>query len=303
MPNSDQPTSAHVPRGGGLVIDGEIVELSHFPVEMPLFRRLGDLDLDVFNYKTFPAIALKRGEDWVPRTGEWICNIIVHTTKGLAPVYVAPGFGPDTNVHERVIENVWNIDNRHAGAHLTVDFNGSIGCHADLRKANAYHAPPQNYRSIGIEMFQGRDGRLYEGQVYITALLIHWITAYFGVQRQMPKLRRRTVISRLSRGDDVVGVFGHRHVGGRGPGDPGDPIFEKLADWGYLEFAFDFEPTRVPAGHDFDTYAYDDKGFWARLQQQYDLRVDGVPGPRTHDMLRAAGYQHGIWRPPERPAE
>lgn len=248
----------------GFIIDGKLVK--------PHFGR-------IYNYKEDPRLKLKPVEDMRSRLTRWIRSIGLHTTKGIAGD-VKPGFGPDTNLEVRIAK-LWANDRRHAGAHLSVDTDGSIGCHADLLQDATYHAPPLNEVSIGIEIYQEADGSMYEGQLGALCHLVDWLTAWFGIQRQMPTVDDARVIPRAEAGgSNLVGIFGHRHVGERGPGDPGDAPFEVLAGWGgYKQFNF---------------YSGEDIVWWKNMQTQHLLKADGVPGPITCDALRAGGFKHGL---------
>lgn len=247
-------------------------------------------ELEVLNYKQPGRRKLKllAGEDMRHRRTRWVRSIVWHTTKGV-PTCVRPGVGPSTALEER-ISRLWANDGRHAGAHLSVDWDGTIGCHADLLDDAAYHAPGVNEVSIGIELYEDNKGHVYEAQLEAAVTLTDWLTARFGIQRQMPLRDTKSKITRLARGGkDFVGVYGHRHVGRRGPGDPGDDIFRYLAACGYQEFDIDAEK---------------DKTFWRRKQVRLGITDDGVPGPITCDTLRSVGYRsvgypHGLWMPAE----
>ena len=94
----------------------------------------------------------------------------------------------------------------------------------------------------------------------------------------------RGVISRIenaSEAKSVVGVYGHRNqTRNRGPGDPGDIIFDALLKAGYKGMNFD---------------SRDDIKFWKDVQTMLGTSADGVPGPGTAQALKAKGYAHGLW--------
>jgi hypothetical protein len=241
----------------------------------------------VTSWHTDPGLRLG-GEDRRLRRTRWIRGIVLHTTKGIPggtdhrQQIILPGYGPDTNADNRSAR-LWSTDGRGAGAHLVVDHDGQVSCLADLLLEAAYHAGPVNEVTIGIELYQGNAAELYEGQLEAVVHLCNWLTARFGIQRQIPVLNHKSVISRCSLGaEDVVGVYGHRHVTtNRGPGDPGDAVFERLAAAGYETFDF-------AAGADLD--------LWTIRQKSMGVTpADGIPGPATLEALRAAGYPDGLF--------
>jgi len=238
--------------------------------------------VDVLNYlePNHKKLKLIMSEDMRLRRTRWVRNIVWHTTKGIKGK-IKEGVGPDTNLENR-IARLWATDGRNAGAHLSVDWNGTVGCHCDLLLHAAYHAGPINETSIGLELFQGSDGTLYDMQLQIAVELTTFLTARFGIQRQIPKPDKDDIIKRAKQGgDDLVGVFGHRNVStNRGPGDPGNFIFERLKKEGYMVFSFGME---------------EDKRFWKKQQKALGLKQDGLPGPQTCDALRDAGYDDGIY--------
>lgn len=242
------------------------------------------------NYKHDPRLKLKPGEDMRFRKTRWVRSIVVHTTKG-KPTHVKPGLGPDTDLEHR-IARLWSSDHRNAGAHLSIDWDGTIGCHADLLDDAAYHAGPINEFSIGIELYQDNAGTLYAEQVDTAVFLIEWLCRRFGIQRQMLPPDFEAVHPRLKYGGpDCVGVFGHRHITtDRGPGDPGNDIFYALKAAGFMAFSFAPEISGMMP---------DDRQFWVPKQRELGLRGDGVPGPLTVDALREAGYPCGMWMPAE----
>lgn len=227
--------------------------------------------------------------DAVPRRDRrrWIRAIVLHTTKGISPQRVAPGRGPNTSVAQR-IARLWTLDPKATGAHISVDWDGSVCCHADILEEATMHAGPTapgsvNQISVGVEIYQNGKGLLYAAQIEAVVTLLDWLTARLGVQRQMPRVSDDGVLMRCSRGgDDVVGIYGHRHVTDRrGPGDPGDAVFEALVAAGYETF---------------DLNMRDDRRCWAERQRALKIKQpDGIPGPRTRQLLRAGGKPVGLW--------
>lgn len=256
----------------GLVVHGKVVQIP---------------GLNINNYKDHPGLLLKMGEDMRLRNTRWVRGIVLHTTKGEWPQKVSEGLGPNTNVEDR-IARLWSTDHRQAGAHLSVDWDGSIGCHCDLRLHAAYHAGAVNEYTIGIEMYQGPkpENALYEKQLDVTVKLVNELTRLFGIQRQVPNLRLTGVVPRLAAGGkDFCGVYGHRNVTtDRGRGDPGDHIFTRLLEAGYEQW---------------DIVSGEDLAIWRQRQAEL-LEVapescDGIPGPQTVDALRFVNYTDGLW--------
>jgi hypothetical protein len=200
-----------------------------------------------------------------------------------------PGAGPDTKVEVR-IGRLWSTDGRHAGAHLSIDHDLTVGCHADLLLDAAYAVGCANEVSISGELYQGRNNEVYEDQLAVAVAVTDFVTAFFSIQRQIPAPDHRDLIKRCTSGRgsrSIVGVFGHRNqTKNRGPGDPGDQIFEALEDAGYSVFDFN---------------ANEDVDHWRKVQkEELDYEIgedDGIPGPQTADDLRFLGYPNGLWSP------
>jgi hypothetical protein len=263
---------------GGLVIGGRIV-----PVPGRLVR----------NWHDDSRLRLAMGEDGRARRGHAIRQVILHTTRGIPggkdrrAQVVYPGRGPGTWGRLNIAK-MWRDDAEYSGAHLVVDHDETIFCLADLELETAFHATACNDTSVGIEIKQGGDAELYEGQLAAVVDLVNVITLELGIQRQIPHLYRGRPLKRLDekggRGADVVGVFGHRdQTARRGAGDPGDPVMERLAAAGY-------EPHDFERGGDLEA--------WRRRQSDLGVAADGVPGPDTVAALRARGFGGGLWRCP-----
>ena len=243
-------------------------------------------NFNIINYKTYPELKLREGNDVRPRLTRWIRSIVLHTTKGIWPQTVLKGMGSFTNVGKKVA-NFWSTNLNNAGAHLVVDWDGTISCHCDLLTQAAYHAGVVNEVSIGIEVFQGSNGELYERQLETVAELVNWLTIRFSIQRQMPASNCYGLIKRcVAGGKDVVGVYSHRNVTNqRSRGDCGDYIFDYIFKLAKYEI-FDFE-------------RYEDMRVWRERQTKVlgisFNNTDGIPGPQTVDGLRFLGYPSGLW--------
>lgn len=242
--------------------------------------------LTIVNYKDHPELKLKAGEDMRARHTRWIRSIVLHNTKN-RPTSIAPGAGPYTKLGDRIAK-LWSTDGRNAGAHLSVDWDGTICCHCDLVQDAAYHASAMNEVSIGIEIYEDGQGMVYEGQLDVVVKLVVWLCQRFGIQMQMPPAMDNSEISRIKNGgDDCVGVFGHCHNNHKDKAhDPGFDIMKRLANAGFKEFDF---YRKDPQG------LTEDRKYWANIQAKLGIGQDGVPGPKTRDALQARGFANGLY--------
>ena len=253
----------------GLIIDGRVEDIP---------------GLTITNYKAIPKLKLKAGEDMRARNTRWIRSIVLHNTKNIQTV-VKPSYGPSTNLGDRIAK-LWSTDGRNAGAHISVDWDGTICCHCDLLQDAAYHASAMNEVSIGIEIYEDGNGVVFEGQLSAVVKLVVWLCQRFGIQMQMPWAMNNAQISRIKAGgSDCVGVFGHCHNNHKDKAyDPGFDIMKRLlVDAKFKEFSFD--PHTVA----------DDKAYWMGIQKRLGLNPDGVPGPKTRDALQARGFKYGLY--------
>lgn len=250
--------------------------------------------LQIENWLDDPALRLDASDMRKRTQGEaaWIHLIVLHTTRGIPggtdnrPQVVRPGFGVGRRAQDTV--KTWTLEDRGAGAHLIVQQDGVIACCADLRTEAAYHAGTANGPSIGIEIVQGGDAELYQGQLDTTVLLVDALTRIFGIQRQITH-QYLGPIARFERSlDDVVGIVGHRDLTGRrGAGDPGNAIMNLLGLAGY-------EPMNFGLPDDGEG----DKSIWRRRQRDNGIDpADGVAGLATRTALAALGYPGGMFVP------
>lgn len=256
----------------GFIVDGKVVEVP---------------GLVVRSWLDDPSLRLRIPGDGAPRDTHWVRSVCLHTTKGWPDTLrdprqqkVLPGAGNAGSAAGTV--HYWANDSTHAGAHVVVDFDGSFVCCADLLSEKSYHAKTLNDVSIGVEIYQGSKAEMYEVQLEKVVEFCDWATKFFGIQRQV-HLPYQGPIDRLGlgKGDDAVGVFGHRdQTSDRGPGDPGDAIMQRLVAAGYESFDF--------ANNE-------DRSAWSARQQQLGTAVDGIPGPGTVKALIAAGKPSGMW--------
>ena len=246
-------------------------------------------NLRFINYLDNQKLGLQFEKNKRNRKTNWVRSIVLHTTKGIpggsnkTAQLLLDGYGQNQNAGERCVD-VWKDVN--AGAHLVVDFDGTIYQCADILKEVTYHAGQVNEVSVGIEIYQGAKAELYRGQLEVVVQLIDLLTALLGIQRQYHspyngKALPKRIASKEFAGKDVVGIYGHRDVtSSRGVGDPGDYIFQFLKEAGYE--AFDFSKN-------------EDVSIWKERQIKLGITSDGIPGPKTVQALNRAGYISGIW--------
>lgn len=244
--------------------------------------------LETVSWKDDPRLRLNMKEDGRVRLpNAWIRGIVIHSTKGvpggkdLRSQKILPGLGTPNRDHKLNTAKFWSSDSNAAGAHLIVDSNGSVACCADLQTEVTYHATVVNGITIGIEIFQGNDAEFYQGQLDATVLLLDFLTAKFGIQRQAQSVYHKHMIDRIANGAaDVVGIYGHRDVtNNRGEGDPGNAIFDTIK----------------AAGYDMVDFATDqDKRIWEMRQVALGIQPTGVPGPETVLALKTSGKLHGM---------
>lgn len=255
---------------GGLLIAGHIVEIPGLTIDNPT---------------TLPWCKLDPG-DYHIRREQWIRQIILHTTKGIWPQHVIPGAGPYGA--GKIVADFWRGDPTHSAAQLVIDRNGSVACLVDLAGGAAYHATVSNEFSIGIEMYQERDGGIYEAVLDAAAKLVPALCEALSIPFQVSvRAYNNAPIPRMVHGGaDMVGVFGHRdNTSQRGHGDPGDEVFRRL-------IAAGAEP--------FDYTMRGDIAAW-KLRQSYlnatfgeQLTVDGVCGHSTIGAMRRHGFARGL---------
>lgn len=222
----------------------------------------------------------------------WIRAIVIHTVKGMLGK-LKPGIKPSTRA-ETYAKYQANTS-RDVSWEYTVDTDGTIIVSNDPIKRYTWHAGAVNAFTLGIEMVQDDDGALYEGQMEVMVKFLDVLTRELAdrghpIQRQIPMTGDgkpvRGIIPRIqdaSLARNVVGIYGHRNqTKDRGPGDPGDHVFEYLLRAGYKGF---------------DLNASEDITFWKSVQKRLGLKEDGVPGKDVHAALLAAGNAHGMYVP------
>lgn len=234
--------------------------------------------IKIVNFKDDSRLKLDPNKDMRLRRTMYINCIVLHNTKNVKTA-VKLGTGPGTDLPHR-IANLWSTDARNAGAHLSVDWDGTVCCHADLLLNAAYHAGSINEVSIGCEIYEDASGIVYQKQLETICDLTIWLCRKFGIQTQMPLITKPDTISRIViGGNDCIGVFGHCHQNRFKNNDPGKSVFEMLATKGFKQF--DFE-------------AREDFKFWKPVQRGLGIIADGIPGKATCKALLVRGYQFGL---------
>lgn len=238
--------------------------------------------------------------------GDWVRQIVIHTTGGHWPQPIIAGHGPKG--HAQQIADMWNGADHgggqrvHSAAQIVVDFDGSIAGMCDIAYDSAYHAEASNPWSIGIEMSTTPNGSIYQATIDATAILVATLclsgragAGLFPIPFAMPRgpyrggpIRRMETGASSSGnrhqigGPDVCGVIGHRdNTSERGRGDPGDAIWSALAALGCEGLDYDGEE---------DLHL-------GRVRQQAlnqhgeHLATDGVLGPASAAALLRQGFK------------
>jgi len=213
----------------------------------------------------------------------WVRGIVLHTTHGKYPQTIHPGVGNAGGALANI--KYWNRVPAYASSHLLVDADGRVIQTSDLITEQTWHATSVNAVTVGIEIVQGSDGSLFQGQIDTVVHLCDWLTARLGIQRQIPMAYAGKPIDRLVHGGlDVVGVVGHRdQTTNRGRGDPGDLVMDALVAASYERF---------------DMQLGMDLAAWKDRQKFLGFPLasrDGVAGPRVVNALKAKGFVDGIW--------
>lgn len=230
-----------------------------------------------------PWLRLSPG-DYQQRKTKWVRGVVIHTTKGIAPQTILPGKGP--NGKDKVVADFWRTDPGHSAAHIVVDMDGSVACLADLATVAAYHATTANDWTVGIEMYQGGGGEIYEATLASTVAVCRVICEAMGIPYQMhhAAYKNAPVARLVPGGRDCVGIYGHRdQTDRRGQGDPGGAIYARL---------------RADGCEAMDFGKREDLDRWISRQQKLramgeQVDVDGICGPGTMAALRRRGFKTG----------
>lgn len=251
-----------------------------------------------YNIPSLSTTSWKDGVSWVkeatdksPRVRP-IKNIVCHTHEGIVSKLIQ-GVGPNTSIDQRLAMYQVN-STRDVGWDYTVDLNGDVTVQNDPVLNYTWQAGEFNPISCGIEMIQeNQNGTriLYSEQIAKTVLLIDFLTASLGIQRQIPwdKKNNKPILVPLKRLQELknfYGVIAHCQVtSDRGKGDCGEQIFWALKDAGY---------------ECFDINAKEDILLWKERQKTLGLEekdCDGICGAGTVSRLKAKGYKNGIFIP------
>ena len=235
----------------------------------------------------------------------WVRAICVHTNRGeVGPLL--PGKGPSNISKDISLAKYQASSDRVAGWDYTVDYDGSVACSNDPFEFYTYHAGTVNRHTVGIEMCQQQDepNGIYNSTLDATVQLIDVLTFFLGIQRQilcydghvnnpwieivipgrLKSQNDKTKKRKEPTGFDCVGIYGHRNVTkNKGPGDPGNQIFDKLQQAGYEIF---------------NASTNEDLEEWKKRQKN-DLGMDvltGVAGPKTRQKIFEKGISKtGLW--------
>jgi hypothetical protein len=231
-----------------------------------------------------------------PRTRQ-IRSIVAHTHEGI-PSDLVQGAGRNSTIDESLARYQTHTD-RSVSWDYTIDLNGDVVCQNDPLVDYSWQGNNLNPVSLGFELVQDKNPNdpkrrvLYSEQIAKAVLLIDFLTAACGIQRQIPWNKKDNKpnlkqIKRLSssheNGTNLVGIIGHVNVTDqRGYGDPGFQLFYALRDAGYELFDMD-------ANEDITT--------WKQRQKTIcgfeDKDADGIPLKNTVNALKAKGYKNGM---------
>ncbi len=212
----------------GLVVDGRIV-----PVD----------GLEVLSYLRHPKL-VPEVKDGRPRV-EPVISFVVHTVHGAAGrVVEAPA--PPSSRAERYAKYQATTP-RDVSWHLTLDTDRTLLVSADLQRRLCWHAPPTNNWSIGLELVQESDGRVYGPQLDAAVQVISLCCDLFGIPRRVPvepdgrpyqtAVKAWRPRAEGGRAERWAGVLAHRNVtGNRGLGDAGDGVMLRLLAAGFAPF-------------------------------------------------------------------
>jgi len=226
-----------------------------------------------------------------PRT-QWLRAIVMHTVHGKTGKLL-PGLSKPSTRAESYAKYQASTS-RDVSWDYTIDTDGTIVASNDPVKFYTWQATSVNPFTLGIELVQEDNGDLYEGQIAVAVQFLDVLTRELAdrghpIQRQVPMTADgkpvKGIVKRIedsSQAKNFSGVVGHRNqTTNRGPGDPGDHIFNALLKAGYKGFNLDTN---------------DDVVFWKDIQTRLGVTpADGIPGRATQAALLKAGYKHGLW--------
>lgn len=181
--------------------------------------------------------------DGKPRPAGNVSAVVLHTSRGRRGVIREGSRRSDKA--ERLARYQTRTD-RDVSWHLTVAADGEVFQQADLATFMCWQASHANGWTWGVECAQDADTPdLTRAQVDALVAVVAAACDAMGIPRRVPvNADGRPVAgvvkawqSRKQGGDQKAarGVIGHRNLTtSRGPGDPGDPIFEALLAAGFV---------------------------------------------------------------------
>lgn len=212
------------PPTSSIVYDGSLVELDGF---------------EILNYAQHPTdvpIVRDGKRRAVPPTA-----ITLHTVHGkLGPLRP----GKKASAKAEAYAKYQARTPREVSWHFTLDTDGTVVQSADPVRWLAWHAGHVNGWTVGIELVQDDDGALYDFQLEVCARFLGVLCDRLGIPRRFladahgaplrGPVKSLQPVSEGGLAKQWPGVFGHRNVTtNRGPGDPGDHVFEALRRAGF----------------------------------------------------------------------
>lgn len=207
--------------------------------------------------------------------------IVLHSTGEHAVQEVTSGSRNPSNPFQWAEANARESQAHTASWDATMRSDGVLLWHNDPVRYEDYHATAMNPRSMGIEIAQSPE--IFKIQVDAMVRVLDFLTAYFGIQRQIPwnnGVPDRRVMSRfVTGGSGYSGIVGHRN-GDDNRSDPGDGVFVALKSAGY---------------EGFDLASGEDHRIWSQRQRALGVPVTGMSDAATRSALAARGYPSGLW--------
>jgi hypothetical protein len=165
------------------------------------------------------------------------CAVVLHTSRGVRGG-VREGSRPSTLAETLALYQARTA--REVSWHITVDTDGDVLQQADASTWTCWHAGRANAWSVGIELVQAPDtGDLWRVQVDAAVRVVDALCGALSIPRRVPVTPSGRPVVGVVAGwvaSSVrwAGVIGHRNLtSDRGPGDPGDAIFDALLAAGF----------------------------------------------------------------------
>lgn len=166
-------------------------------------------------------------------------GVCLHNFTGSRNTIVVPGKGSEVRSFA-VARMFANPNGRKASCHLIITAAGRVLCLADLKKHKTWHAGTANDWSIGIEIQKDKDFKMYEACLDTTVEVCEDLYNLFSIPKIIPADNKNPLvveegfIPSITKVKPYKGFFGHRNCStNRGPGDPGNAIFERLLNNGW----------------------------------------------------------------------